>query len=212
MEALLMMTCTMTCYLLPAQALGDEPDYDDTLLQTAVTLLNNQHAYAAADVISGVLTEVAKTPSRLAKKQRTAASSTAQASIAAAAASTTAGGTLPAGAELDAQIQALVTGWSKGLRDSPKTYQAADEQYKQALEPLAVGVFDATAPGAYNSQFNALASQPEGTSGLAAFFSGTEVCGSDGDSAARGCVCPPLLLFGSTHVSPLDPQSPGQLP
>jgi hypothetical protein len=42
------------------------------------------------------------------------------------------------------------------------TQEQVAEAYKAALEPLAVGVFDAGAPGAYNSQFTALAAQPEG--------------------------------------------------
>lgn len=60
------------------------------------------------------------------------------------------------------QIQGLLARWGQGLGDSPKTYEAAEQPYSQALEPLAVGVFDADAPGAYNSHFKTMANQQEG--------------------------------------------------
>lgn len=60
------------------------------------------------------------------------------------------------------QIQGLLARWGQGLGDSPKTYEAAEQPYSQELEPLAVGVFDADAPGAYNSHFKTMANQQEG--------------------------------------------------
>jgi hypothetical protein len=62
------------------------------------------------------------------------------------------------------QIQGLLARWGQVLGDGPKTYEEAEQQYSQALEPLAVGVFDADAPGAYNSHFKTMANQQEGES------------------------------------------------
>jgi len=139
------------------QALGEEPDYDDDLLQSAVKLLDSHHAYTAAETLSKVLAGVAKTPARQAKKQRRAPNESADGAADAAAAAGVASGDA-----LDAQIEGLVARWGQGSGASPKTYDEAEQAYKQALDPLSVGVFDAGAAGAYNSQFNAMAQQAEG--------------------------------------------------
>lgn len=52
--------------------------------------------------------------------------------------------------------------WSQGLGGSPTSYDDAEQAYSPALEPLAVGVFDADVPGAYNSHFKTMANQQEG--------------------------------------------------
>jgi hypothetical protein len=154
------------------QALSEEPDYEDTLLTSAVTLLNKQHAYAAADTLSGVLASVAKTPARQSKKQRMSPQepgssnapgfSTPAAAAAAAAAAGFSGGGIPSGPALDAHIQGLVAKWSQDSGESATTFEGAEQAYVATLEPLSVGVFDADAPGAYNSQFRELASRQEG--------------------------------------------------
>jgi hypothetical protein len=60
------------------------------------------------------------------------------------------------------QVDGLLARWSGLLGTSPISFDDAEQAYSQALQPLAVGVFDADAPGAYNSQFKALANQQEG--------------------------------------------------
>jgi hypothetical protein len=150
-----------------SQALSEEPDYEDTLLTSAVTLLNQQHAYAAADTLSGVFASVAKTPARQSKKQRMSlqdpGSTTAGFSDAAAAAAAGFnGGGIPSGPALDAHIEGLVAKWIQGLGGSATTFEAAEQAYVETLEPLSVGVFDSNASGAYNSQFKELASRQEG--------------------------------------------------
>jgi hypothetical protein len=52
-------------------------------------------------------------------------------------------------------------------------YEDAEAAYSKALEPLAVGVFDANVPGAYNSHFKAMANQQEGGSLQAPAWSGS---------------------------------------
>lgn len=49
-----------------------------------------------------------------------------------------------------------------GIGAGPTSYEAAEHSYKELLDPLCVGIFDASAAGAYNSQFSAMAAQPEG--------------------------------------------------
>jgi hypothetical protein len=60
------------------------------------------------------------------------------------------------------QVDGLLARWSGLLGTSPISFDDAEQAYSQSLQPLAVGVFDSDAPGAYNSQFKALASQQEG--------------------------------------------------
>lgn len=100
-------TCT---HLL--QALSEEPDYEDSLLQTAINLLNTQHAYAAADSLSAVLASVANTPARQAKKQRTGAL---EGAVAGAGGSSDGGaGGVGTGAALDTQVSAAVVQFGEG--------------------------------------------------------------------------------------------------
>jgi hypothetical protein len=85
-----------------SQALAEEPDYEDSLLHSAVKLLNSHHDYQAADTLSAVLASIANTPGRQAKKQRTAAHVESADGAAAGAAAAAAG--VASGAALDAQV------------------------------------------------------------------------------------------------------------
>jgi hypothetical protein len=167
---------TPHCPLLRApQALAEEPDYDPALLQSAVALLNKQHAYGLADTLAALAQRVAKACAHQAKKQKRSLAALVSADAAAAAgggaATADAVGAAAAGgsgmaadsAAVEAQIEALVARWRGGCGDGvPLSYEDAEAAYTQALTPLAVGVFDASVPGAYNSQFNAMAQQAEG--------------------------------------------------
>lgn len=84
------------------QALSEEPDYEDSLLQTAIDLLNKQHAYAAADSLSAVLASISNTRARQAKKQRTGAFAPGEGGPAGS--SDAAAGGMATGAALDAQV------------------------------------------------------------------------------------------------------------
>jgi hypothetical protein len=155
------------------QALTKESDFDPKLLQTAVDLLNSQHAYAAADSLAAVLaaavagTDSARRSKQI-KRQRTtpaAADSPANAG--------TSDGTTPAADDMEedseltpeaveAEVSKLVAGWGAEVGAGPDSYEEAEKPYAAALVPLSVGVFDAAAAGAFNSQFSAMAAQPEG--------------------------------------------------
>ena len=100
----------------PSQALSEEPDYEDSLLHSAVKLLNSHHDYQAADTLSAVLASIANTPGRQAKKQRTAAPVEGADGAAAGAAAAAAAG-VASGAALDAQVM----GWWCGFQGGPWT-------------------------------------------------------------------------------------------
>eukprot|EP00879_Flechtneria_rotunda_P026467 GHRR01028222.1.p1 GENE.GHRR01028222.1~~GHRR01028222.1.p1 ORF type:complete len:343 (+),score=131.99 GHRR01028222.1:32-1030(+) len=75
-------------------------------------------------------------------------------------------GSSPAGTKLlagvEAEIQQLVNQWCQKVGPGPSNFDQAEQAYEESLEPLAVGVFDASTPGAYNSHFAAMAAQSEG--------------------------------------------------
>lgn len=48
------------------------------------------------------------------------------------------------------------------LLPGPTTFEAAEAEYAEALGPLAMGEFDASAPGAYNSHFASMSRAAEG--------------------------------------------------
>jgi hypothetical protein len=167
--------------------LTEESDFDPKLLQTAVDLLNSQHAYAAADSLAAVLAAaVARTASgrrsKQIKRQRTSPAAAAAAdspanagtsgdgTAAAAAAAADDGDAMDEDGKLtpeavEAEVAKLVAAWGAEIGEGPGSYEEAEQQYAAALEPLSVGVFDAAAAGAFNSQFSAMAAQPEGGQG-----------------------------------------------
>jgi hypothetical protein len=63
---------------------------------------------------------------------------------------------------VEAEVQQLVGAWTAVVGEGSGSYEDAEAAYVAALDPLSVGVFDATAAGAFNSQFSAMAAQPEG--------------------------------------------------
>ncbi|KAF6265753.1 ubiquitin elongating factor core-domain-containing protein [Scenedesmus sp. NREL 46B-D3] len=158
------------------QALAEEPEFDPKLLQAAVDLLNASHAYAAADSLAAVLAAaVARTSAarggQQSKRQRTSqaggpaggtnAGADTDATAAAAAAEMEADGVLTPEA-VEAEVSQLVAAWGTVVGEGPGSYEEAEGAYAAALQPLSVGVFDAAAAGAFNSQFSAMAAQPEG--------------------------------------------------
>lgn len=92
------------------QALAEEPDFEETTLQTAVDLLNASHAYAAADSLAAVLQSISKTPGRLKKKARKGDAA------AAAGVADMEGMEGAAAAGKDPEIGALVAQWTAGER------------------------------------------------------------------------------------------------
>jgi hypothetical protein len=154
------------------QALSKESDFDPKLLQTAVDLLNSQHAYAAADSLAAVLAAAVAAAgkdsarrSKQIKRQRT--------TPAAADSPANGDGTTPAADDMEedseltpeaveAEVSKLVAAWGAEVGAGPGSYEEAEKPYAAALVPLSVGVFDAAAAGAFNSQFSAMAAQPEG--------------------------------------------------
>lgn len=155
------------------QALTEESEFDPKLLQTAVDLLNASHAYAAADSLAAVLAAaVARTSSgrraKQIKRQRTSAEGDAApaSGVPASAEGDDTAADMDTDGELtpeavEAEVSQLVGAWA-AVVEGPGSYEEAEASYVAALEPLAVGVFDAAAAGAFNSQFSAMAAQPEG--------------------------------------------------
>jgi hypothetical protein len=155
--------------------LTKESDFDPKLLQTAVDLLNSQHDYAAADSLAAVLaaavagTQDSARRSKQIKRQRTTGSpanaATSDGNTAAAEAAADddmeEDGELTAEA-VEAEVSKLVAAWGSEVGAGPGSYEEAEEPYAAALQDLSVGVFDAAAAGAFNSQFSAMAAQPEG--------------------------------------------------
>lgn len=151
----------------------EESEFDPKLLQTAVDLLNASHAYAAADSLAAVLAAaVARTSSgrraKQIKRQRTSAEGDAApaSGVPASAEGDDTAADMDTDGELtpeavEAEVSQLVGAWA-AVVEGPGSYEEAEASYVAALEPLAVGVFDAAAAGAFNSQFSAMAAQPEG--------------------------------------------------
>jgi hypothetical protein len=97
------------------QALAEEQDFEVDILQKATDLLTEQHSYAAAEALSGVLARIMKTPGHLAKKQRLAGLESS--SVAAAGAAVMDGSSIDGGsgaaaaAAISTEVDGLVAQW-----------------------------------------------------------------------------------------------------